>query len=350
MLWLTEIARPSVHLRDHFVYYVIPPETVRAFEEEGLVTDKQFRPSKRTKLLAYERQLSPHGIDTVRSLTNGGMSANDIKGSTLSDQERRFALEASAELVEYNYIEGKISKEAYAERYHSLLTQRAALGVGQELLIPYKSNPDTAHHAARVEIAQGWYENRSLLLIGWRPAFHDLSEDDTGHLSGAQIEFLDTLIGVDRDKVSLEKLTILSLASISPVSHFFKPFSWRMKSGWDRDYGNDQLSFVTRVGAGAAIGDEKLFGYLLSEPEMRLGFNADVGIGFSAGAGLNWGNRMKSRIEGGHIVYLDGADRSHIMISHLWEYHSWGALSFNYEMIEQNHHEDRYKIGVNLYF
>lgn len=350
MLWLTEIARPSVHLRDHFFYYVIPPETVRAFEEEGLVRDKQFRPSKRTKLLAYERQLSPQGIDAVRSLTSGAIHTNDLKERVSGEQERRFVLEASAELVEYNYIEGKISKEVYAERYHGLLMQRAALGTGQELLIPNKSNPDTAHHAARIEIAQGWFEHRSPLLIGWRPAFHDLGEDDTGHLSGAQIEFLDTLFGVDRDRVSVEKLTVLSLASITPVSHFFKPFSWRMKSGWDREYGDDQLSFVTRVGAGAAIGDEHLFGYLLSEPEVRLGFNADVGIGFSAGAGLNWGNRMKSYIEAGHIIYLDAADRSRLMISHLWEFNSWGALTLNYEMNEQNYHEDRYKIGVNLYF
>jgi hypothetical protein len=350
MLWLTEIARPGVHLRDHFFYYVIPPETVRAFEDESLVGEKHFRPSKRTKLLAYERQLSSRGIDAVRSLTIGTIHGNDLKAIELSDKERRFVLEASAELVEYDYIEGKISKDDYAARYHELLVARAALGSGNELPIPSKSNPDTAHHSARIEVAQGWFEHRSPLFIGWRPAFHDLFEDDTGHLAGAQIEFLDTLIGIDKDKVNLEKLTVLSLASITPVSHFFKPLSWRMKSGWDRDYGNDQLSFVTRVGAGAAIGNEQFFGYLLSEPEIRLGFNTDVGLGFSAGAGMNWGYRMKSSVEAGHILYLDGADRSRIMISHLWQWNTMGALSFNYEVFNQYHREDRYKLGVNIYF
>jgi hypothetical protein len=350
MLWLTEIARPGIHLRDHFFYYVIPPETVRAFEDESLVGEKHFRPSKRTKLLAYERQLSPRGIDAVRSLTIGTIHSNDLKAIELDDKERRFVLEASAELVEYDYIEGKMSKDDYAARYHELLVARATLGSGNELPIPSKSNPDTAHHAARVEIAQGWFEHRSPLLIGWRPAFHDLSEDDTGHLAGAQIEFLDTLIGIDKEKVSLEKLTVLSLASITPVSHFFKPLSWRMKSGWDRDYGNDQLSFVTRVGAGAAIGNDQFFGYFLSEPEIRLGFNADAGLGFSAGAGMNWEYRMKSSIEAGHILYLDGADRSRMMISHLWQWNTMGALSCNYEVFNQYHREDRYKLGVNIYF
>lgn len=350
MLWLTEIARPSVHLRDHFFYYVIPPDTVRAFEEENLVEGKHFRPSKRTKLLAYEANLSPEALNAVKDLSSGKIDAAALPNMHLSAKEQRFVLEAAAELVEYEYIEGKITKEVYAARYHSLLSERAALGSGDTLVIAEKSNPDSAHRSGRIQISQAWYENRSPLLIGWRPAFHDLSEDDTGHLPGAQIEFLDTMIGVDHDKVSLEKLTILSLASIAPVSHFFKPFSWRMKSGWDRDYRGDNLSFVTRVGAGAAIGDDQLYGYLLSEPEVRLGFNDDIGIGFSAGAVKRWDGRMKSFVETGHIFYLDGADRSRFSFSQVWQWGEYGGVSCSFEAINQLYREDRYKLGVNLYF
>lgn len=350
MLWLTEIARPSVHLRDHFFYYVIPPDTVRAFEEESLVEEKHFRPSKRTQLLSYEKQLSAQSLNAVKGLSSGEMSVSAFNTIFFSDQERRLSLEAAAELVEYEYIEGKMTKEVYAARYHELLSRRAALGKGEIPPVVSKSNPDSAHHSARMTLSQGWFEERSPLLIGWRPAFHDLGEDDTGHLSGAQIEFLDTLIGVDHGKVSAEKLTVLSLASIAPVSHFFKPFSWRMKSGWDRDYGYDQLSFVTRVGAGASIGDDRMYGYILSEPEIRLGFNTDAGIGFTAGAGINWGSRMKSHVEAGNVFYLDGADRSRITVSHQWQWNAFGALSLSYEAMDQTYREDRVKLGLNLYF
>lgn len=346
MLWLTEIARPSIRLRDHFFYYVIPPDTVRVFEEEGLVSQKHFRPSKRTKLLAYEKSLSSEAISIVKHLCDGDMNGLN----RLSEQERRFALEAAAELVEYHYIEGKISKEVYASRYHALLSQRAPLGSGELLEIPLKSNPDSAHRSARVSISQGWYENKSPVLIGIRPAFHDLSEDDTGHLSGAQIEFLDTVVGIENEKVTLEEVTILSLASIAPVSHFFKPFSWRMKSGWDRDYSEDRLSFVTRVGAGASIGNEYIFGYVLSEPEVRLGFHADMGLGLSAGGAINWGNRMKTHVETGHIFYVDNSDRSRIGISHLWEWSSYGAVKMSFDAIDQRYHDQRFSLGLNLYF
>ncbi|OYZ56242.1 MAG: hypothetical protein B7Y17_07030, partial [Sulfuricurvum sp. 24-42-5] len=186
MLWLAEIARPSVHLRDHFTYHVAPPETVRAFAEEGLVGTKHFRPSKRTKLLAYEKQLTNTSIQTAKALASGQPIEEDITDSSM---QHRYTLEAAAELVEYDYIGGKLTKEVYVKRYHELLSARAILGQGEVLSIDEKSNPDTAHHAARISIAQGWYDYRSPLLIGIRPVFHDLSEDDTGHLSGAQIEF-----------------------------------------------------------------------------------------------------------------------------------------------------------------
>lgn len=346
MLWLAEIARPSVRLREHFTYHVIPPQTVRAFEEEGLVSIKHFRPSKRTKLLAYEKQMAPASIQAAKALALG-----DIKPQEkVFDSKDRYTLEAAAELVEYDYIEGKITKEVYTKRYHELLTQRATLGQGEGVSIESKSNPDTAHHAARISVVQGWFDQRSPLLIGWRPAFHDLSEDDTGHLSGAQIEFLDVQAGIDHNKLSLEKLTVLSLASITPVSHFFKPFSWRMKSGWDREYGTDRLSFVTRVGAGAAMGHDKVFGYFLSEPEVRLGFNADIGIGFTAGCGFNWGYRMKTLIEGGKILYWDASSRTRAAISHQWQWGSGGNVFGRWDIADQEKRESRISLGVNLYF
>lgn len=347
MLWLAEVARPTIHLRDHFTYYVIPPETVRAFEEENLVGEKHYRPSKRTKLLAYEQHLNPKSIQMVKSLAQGGTVVFD---DYLSQTQQRYVLEAAAELIEYEYIQGTLTKEVYTQRYHDVLRQRASLGQGEPLAIELKSNPDTAHHAARFELAKGWMSNRSPILLGWRAALHDLSEDDTGQLSGAQIEFLDTLIGVENENVSLEKLTILSLSSITPVSQFFKPFSWRMKGGWDREYGADQLSFVTRIAAGSTVGNDRWYGYVLTEPEVRVGFKSDMGIGVSAGGAMNWGTRMKSLIEVGEILYVQAPHRTHGSLSHQWQANPaisfFGTLEINHQYINDN----RIRVGMNCYF
>ena len=204
-----------------------------------------------------------------------------------------------------------------------------------------KSNPDTAHHAARVTLGQGWDEDSSPFLIGWRPAYHDLSEDDTGHLSGAQIEFFDLLVGIEDGKVDLEKLTILSLASITPVSQFFKPLSWRMKAGWDRDYGDGGSSFVTRIGAGSAIGNEKYFGYVLSEPEIRVGPAFDLGIGFTTGGSISWGARMKTLAEGSMVAYLNSNTLTEATLTHQWQMNSSAGLFAQMESIHQSSSDNR---------
>jgi hypothetical protein len=350
MLWLTEIARPSVHLRDHFTYHVIPPETVIAFEEENIVETRHYRPSKRTKLLAYEQQLTPESIKVTKLLASGEMKAQDISSIKSTDAQKRYILEGAAELVEYDYIDGKLSKEVYSKRYHELLTQRAVLGQGEALFIAEKPNPDTAHHAARITIGQGWDEERSPFLIGWRPAYHDLSEDDTGHLSGAQIEFFDLLLGVEDSKVDLEKLTLLSLASITPVSQFFKPLSWRMKTGWDRDYGDGGSSFVARVGAGSAIGNENCFGYVLSEPEIRPGPVFDAGIGFTTGGAISWGARMKTLAEGSAVFYLNSDMLTKMVLTHQWQINSSAGLFVKMESNHQSSTNNRLKAGINFYF
>ena len=123
-----------------------------------------------------------------------------------------------------------------------------------------------------------------------------------------------------------------------------------MKTGWDRDYGGDQLSFVTRIGAGAAIGNEDMYGYLLTEPEVRIKTDADIGLGFSGGLAFNWGVQMKTHLEIGHIFYLENKDTTRIGISHLWQYNPNGAIYARYETLDQEYRERRGVLGINLYF
>ena len=55
ILWLLEVARPSLALRHKFIYQVNPPETLFALQEANLITHIAYRPSKRAKLLSYEK-------------------------------------------------------------------------------------------------------------------------------------------------------------------------------------------------------------------------------------------------------------------------------------------------------
>jgi hypothetical protein len=59
---------------------------------------------------------------------------------------------------------------------------------------------------------------------------------------------------------------------------------------------------------------------------------------------------MKTLVETGHIFYLDKRDQSRMNISHLWQWNTSGALSLRYETIDKAYREERFTLGMNLYF
>ncbi|WP_345987647.1 DUF4105 domain-containing protein [Sulfurimonas sp. HSL1-2] len=307
MLWLMEIARPDVDVRGHFIYHIIPMETVHATEEEGLVHAKHYRPSKRTLLLAYERVLDKRGETEALALADGVLEPREVLDDPVRDaQMKRYTLEAASELAEYRLMKGKVDKAAYSERFHKILSARAALGKGETLPVTRPRNPDEGHRATRALAATGWRDGNPYQRIGIRPAYHDLSDSDVGFMPGTQIEFLDLEARYDRDGAAVEKATIVSITSIAPQSAFFSPFSWRMRAGWDQSFLSRDAVFGTTVGAGFAAGGRWGYGYLLAEPEIFItdkgygAFNTTAGVLFETGGG------SKLAGEGGYRFYADG--------------------------------------------
>lgn len=84
MLWLLEIAREGVKLRDQFVYQVTPPETIFATQNENLIEKSIYRPSKRTKILAYEKALQKEYRILVKELSLGNIQPQDILQKEIS--------------------------------------------------------------------------------------------------------------------------------------------------------------------------------------------------------------------------------------------------------------------------
>ena len=130
MLWLLEAARPSVRLREYFLYEVIPPETVHAIESENLVREKHYRPSKRSKLLAYEAVLDDASRMLAMDIAGGRRSPVSLSDANLSAQRHRYILEAASELTEYGYIENDMNKTAYLQRFQALMDMLVVQGDG----------------------------------------------------------------------------------------------------------------------------------------------------------------------------------------------------------------------------
>jgi len=356
MLWFIEIARESVHLRESFTYYVIPPETVQAIYKSGIVEKMHYRPSKRTTLLAYEDVLTAQERQDSMDLAKGEKEPKSIvNDDNRSTQSKRYILEAASELNQYNYMNADVNKENYLKYSRSILTQRSLLGKGEEVPITQPDNPLEGHQATRVMAQVGWRNGTPVQFLGWRPANHDLLDSDVGYLRGTQIEFLDTLLRYEDDKVEVEKLTFLSIASIAPRTDFFKPFSWRMKSGWDTNYLEEKSRFMTSVGAGLSWGNEYGYVYFMVDPLFYLSSQFHSGIGGSVGTALYENKMFKTNIEGTYRVYDNGEGQWLALFSQNIRFYNNLALKLQYDYVEKDNSVQKeewntFKLSLDYFF
>lgn len=307
LLWLMEIADPKVELRDYFTYFVIPMETVHAAEQEHLVDKKHYRPSKRTVLLAYEAALDTQGKREVLSLAKGTLRPDSLlKEQNRSVQMKRYCLEAASELTQYYLMKGRIDRSDYLARYHAILSARASLGEGEHIEIKRPANPDKGHRATRVSAGTGWRNGLPVQMLGIRPAYHDLTDSSIGYMPGTQIAFLDMLLRHDKDGLSVEKATILSIKSIAQISTFFTPFSWQMHLGWDQSFYVNRATFSGGVGAGYAFGGDWGYAYFMLRPEFYIPKEVVGALEPMAGIVLFEGFGSKLAAEGGYVYYTSG--------------------------------------------
>lgn len=356
MLWLIEIARPSIHLREDFFYYVIPPETVHTVYQSGIVKSMHYRPSKRTTLLGYEATLTSQQREQALSLARGDISADVIvDDKSINTQTKRYILEAASELNQYNYMNSDVSKTNYLTYSRSILTARATLGKGETISVNQPANPLESHQATRVVAQTGWRDGTPVQFLGWRPANHDLFDNDIGYLRGTQIEFLDTLLRYEDGEIALEKLTFLSIASIAPRSDFFQPLSWRMKSGFDTNYMDKNSNFMTTVGAGFSWANEWSYLYVMVDPLFYVESEFVGGIGGSIGLTLYEVKRFKTNLEGTHRFYTNGQNQWLATASQNIRFYNNLALKISYDYVQKDNtiaHEEwnTFKFSLDYFF
>lgn len=353
MLWLIEVAREDIYLRDKFTYQVSPPETLYALEEENLVKDVHFRASKRLKLLAYEKVLSKKGANISKDLSKGIIEPSILDNSSFLLEQKQYILESAIELSEYNYIERKIDKKKYLEIFHNLTSYRATLGKGTRPTIIPPSKPTLGHRAFKLTL-QGKFEEdeNNKILFGLRPAYHDLSDSDEGFLQGTQIEFMDWLAYFD-DGIQTEHLTLLSISSIALRSEFFKPFSWRTKFSFDKEGFEDSLRFNANIGFGYAwnIFDTKNYFYTLLDNTLYANKKYNFSTGPTLGVVLYEGAKFKTNLEGSYKAYNSGNFQEKYSIKQSYFLTKDNALFLSYDHIEHKQ-DDTNKVifGVNIFF
>ena len=352
MLWLIEAARPSIHLREYFTYQVIPPETIHAMVKEKIIEKRHFRPARRTKLLAYEAYLEEDDIQDVFSLAKENKDPQEyLKNSRKSQQRKKYILEAASEFIEYDFLASDINSSVYRHRLHSILSSRASLGKGEPIKIERPSDPMLGHNAYRLRTEIGIRNDEAIGFLGLRPANHDIKDSDIGFLEGTQIEFFDLLLSYSEDKVELEKGTILSLASFAPRGKFFKPMSWRLSIGWDREYLSESTKFKGSMSGGLTWANSFGYSYLLVDALAYTDKDLTAGIGGIAGLVFTAGENFKTNIEVNQRLYDTGEDQRLFSASGHFRSSQNISVSLSYDYVQKYTRQwDTVKISFDYFF
>ncbi|RNC72709.1 MAG: DUF4105 domain-containing protein [Desulfuromonadales bacterium] len=295
ILFLIEAARPTVNLTDRLPLWVIPSDTVRAVQDAGLVAGALYRPAQATLIRHLAAQVPREAQVTALAVARGEAAPESARDASLSAPEQGRTLELAAEFLQYRYARKELEKEEFNRRFLEILRNRSALGAGAGDALPVvaPTRPDQGHRTGRGEVAVGVRQREFFTELAWRPAYHDLLDPSAGYSEGAQINFLDTSVRVypRKGQLRLQRLRVLDILSLSPRDLLFKPVSWKVNTGLDRETmadGNERLIIRLNAGGGLAYAIDRLgLVHVMAEADLnlsdRLRDKVDIGVGGSVG-------------------------------------------------------------------
>jgi hypothetical protein len=284
LLSLLDVARPGLALRLQFPYRSIPVDTVRAVVTARLVSGTDYRPSAATTLETHIRQLNREQRQLARQLATGKIAPDSPALIRLAPEARAAVLESAYEFARYRALDERLPREMTAKAAYALLRARSRLQVPPPLAPPPRPaiRDDEGHRARRAGLGVGFYDHRGYGEISLRSAYHDLTDPWPGYRQGAQIRFLDGALRYHEDhRLSLERLDVLSIESISPRNDFLKPVSWGVELGAHRKLLRD---------------DRPLVGYLSGQTGMSYEFGGGLAYGL-LGATLEVGDPLKTGVQ-----------------------------------------------------
>ena len=294
LLFLLDAARPSIKLTDPFPLWVIPIDTIRKVKENGLITEAIYRPSRVSRVKYLASRLPRSYWEISKDIAGGRMDPDRLPEAEITPERKILICDLAAEYLQYQYSKEKVTTGEFQERFWKILRARSLLG-GEEgdYQVPPPARPDEGHLSNRLSLGAGVWRGRLFEEVEFRPAYHDLLDNDRGQVEGAQIIFADAALrfySSDR-KLLLQKFDIIDIISLSPRDTFFQPFSWKIKTGLLQQTGNDgqdHLVYELNPGGGISykLGKENLL-YFLGETNISVGGGMEdrysAGIGASAG-------------------------------------------------------------------
>ena len=315
LLFLFDIARPSLNLTDNLGLWVIPGDTVRDVNNSGIVTEVHYRPSIATKVKYFSGLLTEKNQDLVLSIVNRKIEPDAVLNQNINFEEKILICDVVVDYLQFIYSKKKVTKKDYVALFLNVLNIRSKLGNPDEnqFKIPVPEYPEKSHKSSRLSIGVGVRGDDYFHEFKYRTSYHDLLDPDDGYVKGLQIQFLNAgfrYYPFD-EKIQLNDLDFIDIVSLSVRDKFFKPVSWKIIGGftWKQIYDEDgQLIFQINPGGGFTY-QNRFFGiyYAMMETDVNIGKysenNYAAGIGGSVGLLKNITSDWKFHLYARDIYY-----------------------------------------------
>lgn len=309
LLSLLDTVRPDLHLTEQFIFRAVPTDTLRAvLKVEGVLNKIVYRPSIQSRMQHHIDLLSPELQQHALKLALPDLPIEPLIRS-LSQQEvtmQARILELAYDYLQYRLYAGTIDHVIATQRALDLLTYRSKLPVlkSPDYSVP-ATRPDQGHKTRRLAFSLGSDDGEGYAELQFRPGYHDIHDNHEGYGSGGHIEAFDITARYNKDKNSLEiqALDIVDIMSLNPRTAFFKPWSFFLYGGLQRqafiDTEPEHLYLNVEGGIGPTF---KLFNSLqisiMSDTALNAHYKLSDKVAFSAGlfAAMRWSPSPKFKL------------------------------------------------------
>ena len=291
LLELLEIARPSIELTNDFEFTAIPVDTIRSIERAGLIKGAHYRPSQVTTLEHLLEEIPNSHISYVDAISQDPSFIDNEKFSSLTEEEKGKIINAAYKYLRFKQT-GALRDTASAKNSHALLKALNTFPIQEANHPPTPlSRPENSHDSQRVSISIGEEDNQKYSEAAFRFSFHSLEDNEHGFLQGAQINMGNIIVrDSEDDSAKLQRFDVIDIFSLSNRTELFKPLSWKIYTGLERQFTDGQQRLVAHVtgGAGGAykpFENNLIYGLLIGRLERNRGFDDDItpAIGLSTG-------------------------------------------------------------------
>lgn len=310
LLELLEVARPKIELTDKYIVTAIPIDTVKTINEAGLIESAEYRPARATVLSYMLNSMSEDNRKLVMQLAQAIETKDSDNFKSIALDEQREIIETAYKYLRYQQAENG-RNPVIAKRSYELLKLRNTYSVSKEPDVPAPVSPENGHNSKRTSFAIGKRLDNYYGELGFKMSFHDLEDYKEGFLQGASINIGSLQIRAEENEtVRLYKFDLIDIYSLSPRTQFIKPITWRVYTGFERQFTNgiDQLGYHVTGGGGGSwsfLGDNQFYTLATGRLEINKQMEHEVepGIGFITGTLAHFSkNTARFELSGEHFT------------------------------------------------